>query len=401
METMQFSAVVVLTLLSMKLLLLPRRAAENAVASKARWLMVCGTSLLALQFLLQYVLKLRAMGVTQAVMLNLALFIPSSTLLSLAVLYLQRQGKISQLERWIGVPVWIVAMTMIAVSTYAGGKPLLAGAREVRWAEWGASLCYAGIQFFYTYRHLRELRRMRQALQDYYDRDMDGILRWMQVSVVVLAFLAVLAPLFIFGSGSWLAIYGIFSFMGIFYLVDSFCSYVVSSAPAKMKEAEEEEQENESVRERSEKTSATENRTGIERKRIEAPGSTKSENSPCDGQKEDEEEEREAMLRVDTAVEAWLNRGGHMKDGIKMPNTADDMGVPRYLLALWLRKQGLKYSEWMTRLRIEEAKRTLKAHPDWSNEAVAQHCGFHDRSYFQTLFKRMTGFTPAQFVAQP
>ena len=107
------------------------------------------------------------------------------------------------------------------------------------------------------------------------------------------------------------------------------------------------------------------------------------------------------MLRVDTAVEAWLNRGGHMKDGIKMPNTADDMGVPRYLLALWLRKQGLKYSEWMTRLRIEEAKRTLKAHPDWSNEAVAQHCGFHDRSYFQTLFKRMTGFTPAQFVAQP
>ena len=398
METMQFSAVVVLTLLSLKLLLLPHRAAENVVASKARWLMVCGTSLLALQFLLQYVLKLRAMGVTQAVMLNLALFIPSSALLSVAILYLQRQGKVSRLEKWIAVPLWFVAMTMIAVSAY--GKPLLAGTREVRWAEWGASLCYAGIQFFYTYRHLRELRRMRQALQDYYDRDMDGILRWMQVSVVVLAFLAVLAPLFIFGSGPWLAVYGIFSFMGIFYLVDSFCSYVVSSAPAKMKEAEEEELENESALERSEKAIAAENRAGLEEGRKVAPGTALSEDSGRDEQEETEEEEKEAMLRVDSAVESWLTRGGHMRDGIKMPNAADEIGVPRYLLALWLRKQGLKYSEWMTRLRIEEAKRTLKAHPDWSNEAVAQHCGFHDRSYFQTLFKRMTGFTPAQFVAK-
>lgn len=379
---MQFSAVVVMTLLSLKLLLLPHRAAENAVASKARWLMVCGTSLLALQFLLQYVLKLRAMGVTQAVMLNLAMFIPCSALLSVAILYLQRQGKVSRLERWIGIPVWVVAMTLIVVSTYAGGKPLLAGTREVRWAEWGASLCYAGMQFFYTYRHLRELRRMRRALEDYYDRNMDGILRWMQVSVIALAFLSVLAPVFIFGSGSWLAVYGIFSFMGIFYLVDSFCSYVVSSAPAKLKEAEQSEEE-----ERKEMK--------VERAEMRDEGVEQREEKGDEGV---EILEEEAMQRVNNAVEAWLAKGGHMKEGIKMPTAADEIGVPRYLLTSWLRNQGLKYSEWMTRLRIEEAKRTLKAHPDWSNEAVAQHCGFHDRSYFQTLFKRMTGFTPAQFV---
>ncbi|MCR4810464.1 MAG: helix-turn-helix domain-containing protein [Prevotella sp.] len=52
----------------------------------------------------------------------------------------------------------------------------------------------------------------------------------------------------------------------------------------------------------------------------------------------------------------------------------------------------------MTDLRVSEAKRILKEHPDWSNETVAIHCGFNDRSYFQTIFKKSTGMTPAEFI---
>ena len=39
---MQFAAVIVLTLLVLKLVLLPRKVAVNAVVGKARWLMVTG-----------------------------------------------------------------------------------------------------------------------------------------------------------------------------------------------------------------------------------------------------------------------------------------------------------------------------------------------------------------------
>jgi len=64
MELTQFSAVVVLTLLVLKLLLLPRKVAVNPVVGTARWLMTVGMALLDVQFLLQYLLGLRAMGVT-------------------------------------------------------------------------------------------------------------------------------------------------------------------------------------------------------------------------------------------------------------------------------------------------------------------------------------------------
>lgn len=37
-------------------------------------------------------------------------------------------------------------------------------------------------------------------------------------------------------------------------------------------------------------------------------------------------------------------------------------------------------------------------HPDWTNEAIAEHCGFTDRSAFQNKFKEKTGMTPTEFA---
>ena len=52
-----------------------------------------------MQFLIQYVTGLRAMGVTQAVLVNLTLLLPASGLMSLAILNLQRQGRLSTFEQ--------------------------------------------------------------------------------------------------------------------------------------------------------------------------------------------------------------------------------------------------------------------------------------------------------------
>jgi YesN/AraC family two-component response regulator len=101
---------------------------------------------------------------------------------------------------------------------------------------------------------------------------------------------------------------------------------------------------------------------------------------------------------VEKAVAQWTAQGGHLKNGLKLPNAAEEMHIPRYLLSVWLKQSGRHYSEWLTELRIDEAKRVLRDHPEWSNEAVAQHCGFNDRCYFQKKFKEATGLTPAQYI---
>ena len=39
----------------------------------------------------------------------------------------------------------------------------------------------------------------------------------------------------------------------------------------------------------------------------------------------------------------------------------------------------------------------MQEHPDWSNETIAQHCGFNDRSYFHKKFKEVVGMSPAEY----
>lgn len=365
MGNMQLTAIVLMTLLTLKLLLLPVRVATDVVLNRARWLMVVSTALLGVQFLLQLSLGLRALGVTQAVMVNLIFFIPCSWLVSLAVLYLQQQGRISKVDKYMGLVVWIVILAILGIAASIDGKPLMTYSDELYHAEIISSCIYACMQGHYAYRQTTNLRAMSNALHNYFDRNQDSMLRWMQMSVVILVVLALMVPALIFIHSWWLAVFGAFFIFGLFYLVDSFCSYAVSSAPAKMREAE-----------RSEELAAT---------------AVHSE--------ENEEEQRELMERVEYLVEQWLEKGKYLKNGMKLPNAAMSIGIPQYQLSAWLRNKNMKYSEWMTTLRIEEAKRILATHTDWSNETIAQHCGFNDRSYFHKKFKEVTGMSPADFQA--
>ena len=365
METMQFTAIVLMTLLTLKLLLLPGRVAANAVVNKSRWLMASGTALLGVQFLLQYSLSLRTLGITQAVMVNLVFFIPCSYMISMAVLYLQRQGRINRIDKLVGVLTWIAVMTIMCLAAAVDGKLLMSNTPELRNAEVVGSCLYAAMQGHYTWKLTKNLRAMHHALHNYYDRDMDSILRWMQMSVIILAVLALMVPMLIFVKSKLLGLFGLLFFCGTFYLVDSFCSYVVSFAPARVQAAEKNEELNANIR--------------------------SDETDECDG--------HDAMMRVEQAVELWLGEGKHLKSGMKLPSAAKSIGVPQYLLSAWLRNNDLKYSDWMTNMRIDEAKHVMKTHPEWSNEAIAQHCGFSDRSYFHKKFKEVTGMSPTDWQA--
>ena len=96
------------------------------------------------------------------------------------------------------------------------------------------------MQGYYTWRHSVSIVAMRRTLNDYYDRDTDGMLRWMRLSIMGLMLLALMVPLAIFGTGTWMIVVIFMTyFFFIFYLVDSFCFYLVSPAPERMEAAEQ------------------------------------------------------------------------------------------------------------------------------------------------------------------
>ena len=367
MSQMQFTGFLIMALLTVKLMLLSVRSVGRETLNRVRWLMVGCTGLLGLQFLAQMVLGLRTTGhVAQAVALNVSCFIPCSAMMSLGILYLLREWRVTWLDRWLGLFAWIPALALLYIGLSTDGHPLMAKEQEVSWPQIGSTLFFAGMQLYYFIRHMYEIRQLHYALDDYFDRDAYGVLRWMKLSMVLLALMALFAPVVIFSNGLPLALYGLFTLCGFFYFVDSFGLYVVSSASKYVMEADQ-------------------NARKEEEAAVKA-----TEQQPIDS---------ETDLRVGRAVERWIERGGYLKSGINMPSVAAEIGIPQYQLSAWLKQQNYKYSEWMTSLRIDEAKQVLKEHPDWSNESVAEHCGFSDRTYFQKKFKEKTGMTPADYVS--
>ncbi len=400
LQMMQFTAVVLMLLLTVKLLFLRERRIKGREAQQARWLMTGGTMLLALHFALQLTMGLRLMGVTQSVMLNLAMLIPASYFFARAVLLLtssssvatrqneqvllrsllrplQRRGKLSLADRWTGPAVWAVVMTLLAVAALTDGRPLLSDTPQLRLVEKAGALLYMLMQGYYTWRHSSSLVAMRHALSDYYDRDTDGMLRWMQYSIIGLMLLALMVPMAIFSTGTWMLIIAFAIYFFLFYLVDSFCFYLVSPAPERVQAAEQNatEVKEEACREQA----AMSSHKGTEE------GTDAALLSP------------EVTHEVEQAVAAWLARGGYRQTGLLQPQAAQDIGISRYRLTAWLHQRGMKYTEWIAQLRVEEAKRTIAAHPDWGNDAVAQHCGFADRTVLQRTFKRMEGITPQKY----
>lgn len=369
---MQFSAAVLMAFLTLTLVLLPKRQGINRSVFRARWYMAGGIGLLGLHFVFQIVLGLRQMGVAQAVMLNLFMFVPATWMLNLGVLYMQRKGRLQQGEWLAGLLSWILVTALLFFAQYSERDPIVFNKVEIPLEEIIGSIVYLAMQCHYTYLHFRELRRLRRELSNYYDRDMDELSKSMEWSIRTMAVLAVLAPQAIFNSGWVLGIFGLVSLMGVYYLVISYVVYIYSTSSAQVMEVEQyaEDEEEESLEEL------------LEEEKPRMPEMSDSDRE-----------------RIGAAVNRWIADNGHLRSGITIQNAADEMKIPRYQLTNWLKttEQEL-FSPWLTHLRIEEAKRQMLNHPEWSNDVIAEHCGFGSRSYFQTVFRKQTGMTPSAFI---
>lgn len=67
-----------------------------------------------------------------------------------------------------------------------------------------------------------------------------------------------------------------------------------------------------------------------------------------------------------------------------------------YLSSLFKKETGKNFSEYLSELRVNEAKRLLKD-PDNTTLDVAEKVGYIDEKYFFRVFKKYTGLTPREY----
>jgi AraC-like DNA-binding protein len=336
----------------------------NAVFNRARWLMAGGIGLLAIHFLLQFTLRFRESGTTQGVLVNLLFFPLACYLINIAILYLQRQGAIRRHEWWMGLGAYAVIILLLVVPAIIKGVSLLTETNALIWGERISVLIFISMLIYYYILQYKDYIRMKRMLDNFYDYDKAQLVRWLSIySLGMMLLIDLVLPAVIFSSPVVYGIYGIVIFTFVFFNVFNFICFGVSADAQQVQLAEQ---------------NANESKTDS--------GSSSVVLSDTDYQ------------QVAKAVEEWIAKGGHLHCGITMQTAANEMRKPRYQLSAWLKTTPYElFNPWLTHLRIEEAKKLLKAHPDWSNDIIAENCGFTTRNYFQTVFKKSTGMTPAEY----
>ena len=70
----------------------------------------------------------------------------------------------------------------------------------------------------------------------------------------------------------------------------------------------------------------------------------------------------------------------------------------KYLSALFVKRTGTHFTEYIHNLRIRHAEYLLEKNSDLSVSELASRCGYEDPFYFSRVFRKLTGSTPTGFL---
>lgn len=97
-------------------------------------------------------------------------------------------------------------------------------------------------------------------------------------------------------------------------------------------------------------------------------------------------------------LEEWTDNGYYRNAGITMEQLTEYFGLSRNTLSEYFnRTLHISFRDWITGLRIADAKRMMIDDPSITMDEVAQRVGFSGKSYFSTVFKRCEKVTPSEW----
>lgn len=99
-------------------------------------------------------------------------------------------------------------------------------------------------------------------------------------------------------------------------------------------------------------------------------------------------------------LERWLcsEEKEYCREGITLADIAHDLQINARVLSAYInRNKGMNFRRWINTLRIEEAKRLIRNHPNEKLTYIAALCGFVDLASFSKSFHSIEGCSPLEY----
>ena len=350
---------------------------SGKVLNRSRKLLAFGTLLLTIHFIIQYFLhKTTVVSAEVRTVVNLFFGGPLSFCFNISLLYLQRNEWLKKLESIF----FLLAYFLLLIVLFGTFSIYGFDVEKIHKATVVTSVIYAFTLIFPICLQFKEYHRIVRDIKLRNDYSQELLIRWTKWSMFFMALNGIGLPIMTFNENLVSrSIYGFYSISTTFFYLFSFIGYQLSYC----------KQLSDSLKDNSE------NRSTVDES-LKAVRVKQNEESIKDKSLSDED--RQA---IEKAVSTYIDARYYLQKGVTLKSMAHQIGVSRVALSLYFQTtEYKKFNNWLMHLRIEESKKLLIAHPDWSNETVAEACGFNGRAYFQIQFSEHEGMTPFKWTKE-
>ena len=106
------------------------------------------------------------------------------------------------------------------------------------------------------------------------------------------------------------------------------------------------------------------------------------------------------LMRLEQAIDRWVQMKKYTQKDVSPDDVAEQLGTNRRYLAWYFTTQRhTTFRSWRLKLRIAEAERLLRDDSEVSTASLHDMVGVGDKSNFHKQFKLVTGMTPSEYKA--
>ena len=349
----------------------------NKRYERSRKLIIAAMLGLAGQYLLQMVFGLRASGDDLGALVNIFIYTPCFTLITLGIYnIIAPHAHFRQMNLVCGVQYAAIIGTFL-LGFYSKKSIHIGWWLYLMLAFYTVNTVYCVIKIFI------EMMRRKKMLEQMSGTDLLPYVRYSYASLFNVCFVSVVMP-FVILNTPLLYIIGPIGLCTIFFFVMTFVALVNSYTPSD--ELLDKEDDNEESDEKTDNGETSES---------EEDNNPTASTAKDGAQPKPTELSKERTKSIKALLDRWCRKQGYKDSSANMMTLSLAIGVSKDELTLYFDQcLNSTFRVWLSDIRFDAAKAMMIKYPDYSNDIISTECGFSSRTHLYRVFKQRVSCTP-------
>ena len=350
---------------------------KNRRYERSRWMLFFALIGLAVQYLLQMHLGLRASGDDTGAVVNMLVYTPCFTLISKAIYNVEATHNRRRGINTVSSLLYAAILVAFAFGYWRAGNLHIGIWLYVMLLFYSISMVY------YVVTNIREMTKRRKMLETLTASDMLPYVRYSRASLFILCSTVLFMPAAIL-STTRLYIIGPVVLLALLFFNVTFISLGSSYVPTE----ELLDNDTESMIETSEVdlVNTSKDLTDSELSSVNSSASPYSRPISLSAERCEE---------IGKLLDKWCSEQGYKDSAANMLSLSYSLHMSKNELTRYFDQcLGSTFRVWLSDIRFNVAKEMMMNFPDYSNDVISAECGFSARTQLYRIFKTKLGCTP-------